>query len=62
MIRFPKRIYCRREPDGALSFSETLLGFRGRRETIAVYLYDGNEELTNLEGQEVTKQTPGEHG
>lgn len=61
-MRFPKRIYCRREPDGVLSFSETLLAFRGRREVIAVYLLDGNEELTNLEGQEVTRQAPGERG
>lgn len=57
MMKFPKRIYCRREPDGQLNFSETLLAFRGRREHIAVYEFGGVEELTNLvEGQEVTRQ------
>ena len=61
MTRFPRRIYCRREPDGRLSFSETLLGFRGARaETIAVYLCDGNEELTDLEGVDVTREPQSE--
>lgn len=55
-MRFPKRIYCRREPDGRLNFSETLLAFRGRREHIAVYEFGGVEELVNIKGEEVTKQ------
>ena len=57
MKRFPPRIYCRREPDGQLTFSQTLLGFRGARsETIAVYLLDGNEQLTDLEGADVNRE------
>ena len=57
MKRFPPRIYCRREPDGQLNFSETLLGFRGARfETIAVYVLEGNEQITDLEGAEVTRE------
>ena len=57
MKRFPARIYCRREPDGRLNFSETLLGFRGARfETIAVYVLEGNEQLTDLEGSDVTRE------
>ena len=57
MKRFPSRIYCRREPDGRLNFSETLLGFRGARfETIAVYVLEGNEQITDLEGAEVTRE------
>lgn len=61
-MRFPKRIYCRREPDGQLNFSETLLAFRGRREHVAVYELGGVEELVNIKGEEVTKQAPGDRG